>query len=146
MSRPLAWLLSELRRCGCLGTLTCVPTPSKAQIDLRELPTDKAAIAKLHPAFPHLVPDSPAGCPISMVDIKRYVTAETGRKGHDLFFGRTAMVGDVHFWLWGLLDDGETCYVEVGARQGRSLLGMSSGAGLTPEQYIALQYARHWRP
>ena len=102
-------------------------------------------MAKLHLLFPRLAPDSPRGCPLSMVDIKRYVTAETGRKGHDLFFGRTAVVGDVHFWLWGFLNDGETCYVDVSIRKGKSSLSMGSGVGLTPEQHIALRYARHWR-
>jgi hypothetical protein len=130
----------------CFGTVVGVPPPPRqAETDLARLPTEKAEIAKLHPVFPRLVPDSPAACRVSMVDIKRYVTAETGRKGHDLFFGRTAVVGDVHFWLWGFLDDGETCYVDVSVRKGRSSLSMGSGVGLTPEQYIALRYARHWR-
>jgi hypothetical protein len=80
-----------------------------------------------------------------MHDIKRYVTAETGRRDHDLFFGRTAVLGDVHFWLWGFLDDGETCYVDVSVRGSESLVSMGSGAELTPEQHIALRYARHWR-
>ncbi|HEV3190985.1 MAG TPA: hypothetical protein VGY54_10835, partial [Polyangiaceae bacterium] len=130
---------------ACLGTLACVTRPRQPVIDLGKLPTEKAEIAKLHPVFPRLAPDSPGGCPLSMVDIKRYVTAETGRKDHDLFFGRTAIVGDVHFWLWGLLDAGDTCYVDVSAGRGRSLLSMGSGVGLTPEQYIALRYARQWR-
>jgi hypothetical protein len=114
-------------------------------IDLDALPTNKGDIQKIQPEFPRLKIDSPAGCPCPMAEIRRYVTAETGRKGHDLFFGRTALVGDVHFWLWGLIDQGETCFVDVSARGDRSFLSMGSGEGLTPEQFIALQYARHWR-
>jgi hypothetical protein len=114
-------------------------------LDVDKLPAEKEEILKLQPVFPRLKKDSPADCPCSMVEIRRYVTAETGRRGHDLFFGRTAIVGDVHFWLWGLIDDGETCFVDVSARRGTSSLCMGSGEGLTPEQYIALRYARYWR-
>jgi hypothetical protein len=52
--------------------------------------TDKEEIVKVQPEFPRLGVDSPAGCPRSLSDVKRYVGGETGRKGHDLFFGRTA--------------------------------------------------------
>jgi hypothetical protein len=114
-------------------------------IDLEALPTDKEEIVKMQPEFPRLESDSPSGCPRSLSEVKRYVSAETGRKGHDLFFGRTALVGDVRFWLWGFIDDGDTCYVDVSAGKGTTLIGMGSGEGLTPEQYIALRYARRWR-
>jgi hypothetical protein len=114
-------------------------------VDLQALPTEKEAMQKLQPEFPRLKMDSPVGCPCSMADIRRYITAETGRKGHNMFFGRTALVGDVHFWLWGFIDEGDTCFVDVSARGDQSHLGMGSGEGLTPEQFIALRYARRWR-
>src|ERR1700730_10644082 len=96
------------------------------KLDLDTLPTDKAEILKLQPVFPRLAPDAPTGCPCPMLDIKRYVAAETGRRGHDLSFGRTAVLGDVHFWLWGFLDAGETCYVDVSVRGGESLVSMGA--------------------
>jgi hypothetical protein len=113
-------------------------------IDLDKLPTDKE-IRQIQPEFPRLQHDSPVDCPCTMAEIRRYIAAETGRKGHDLFFGRTALVRDVHFWLWGFLDDGETCFLAVSARKGKSFLALGSGEGLTPEQFIALRYARYWR-
>jgi hypothetical protein len=114
-------------------------------IGLQALPTEKKEMQKLQPEFPRLNKDSPVGCPRTMVEIRRYITAETGREGHDLFFGRTALVGDVQFWLWGFIDEGDTCFVEVAARGDHSRLSIGSGEGLTPEQYLALTYARHWR-
>jgi hypothetical protein len=114
-------------------------------IDLDNLPTDKEESKKIQPEFPRLKNDSLADCPRSMAEIKRYITAETARRGHDLFFGRTAIVGDVHFWLWGFIDNGETCFVDISLRNGGSLLGMGSGEELTPEPFIALSYARDWR-
>jgi hypothetical protein len=114
-------------------------------IDLDKIPSDKEEIRKIQPEFPRLKNDSPVDCPCSMAEIRRYISAETGRRGHDLFFGRTAQVGDVQFWLWGFIDDGETCFVDVSVRSGSSSLAMGSGEGLTPAQFIALRYARHWR-
>jgi hypothetical protein len=35
--------------------------------------------------------------------------------------------------------------VDVSAGRGTTLIGMGSGEGLTPEQSIALRYARRWR-
>jgi hypothetical protein len=114
--------------------------------DLEKLPLDTEEMRKLEPEFPRLENDSPKGCPRSMNEIRQYVIVETGEKGHDLFFGRTALVGDVRFWLWGYTDEkGRTEYVDVSSGRGTSSLSMGSGDNLTPEQYIALQYARYWR-
>src|SRR5438270_10875839 len=114
--------------------------------DLDALPTSREEIAAVQPEFPRLKEDSPKECPCSVGDIKRYVAAEMGKKGHDLFFGRTAQVGEVRFWIWGLIDNGSTYYVDVSiGPKGAPLVAMGSGEGLTPEQHIALRFARHWR-
>ncbi len=83
------------------GRTMCAGDLGVPMIDLETLPADKQDLVKIQPEFP-----------------KRYIGAETGRKGHDLFFGRRALVGDVRFWLWGFIDDGETCYVDVSAGKG----------------------------
>jgi hypothetical protein len=119
-------------------------------IDLDSLPTAKEEIVNFQLEFPRLEPDSPESCPCSMTDIRRYLYAEAGSGKRDLFFGRTALVGGVRFWLWGYVDGGRTYFVDVSqdARSQdaqNSSLCMGSGEGLTPEQYIALQYARRWR-
>ena len=113
-------------------------------VELDKLPTSKAEVLAIKPEFPKLVEDSPRGCPCSATEIARYLVAETGAK-QDLFFGRTALVGDVRFWLWGYVSDGQAYYVDVSARGERSTICMGSGEGLTPEQYIALRYARRWK-
>jgi hypothetical protein len=82
LALALALLLRLLLSSMCLGTVVGVPRPPRqAEINLDTHPTEKAEIAKLHPVFPRLAPDSPAACPLSMVDIKRYVTAGDGQKG-----------------------------------------------------------------
>jgi hypothetical protein len=116
-----------------------------SQRDLDMLPTEKEQIALLSLEFRRLADDSPAGCPYPLTSVRRYITAETGRKGHELFFGRTALVGRVRFWLWGIMDEGTSLYVDASEFRGASLLSMGSGEGLTPEQYIGLAYARYWR-
>ena len=114
-------------------------------IDLNSLPTSKEKILHLQPEFPRLEPDSPEGCPCSMMEIKKYLSAEGGARACDLLFGRTALVGDVRFWLWGYVDEGRTYFVDVSERAGLSTVCMGNGDGMTPEQYIALRFARRWR-
>jgi hypothetical protein len=114
-------------------------------IDLDARPTAKEETLKLRPEFPRLEPDSPEGCPCSMAAIRKYLAAEAGSGKHDLFFGRTALVDDVRFWLWGYVENGRTYFVDLSEKAGRSTICMGSGDGLSPEQYIALRYARRWR-
>lgn len=113
---------------------------------LRALPTSVEAIRKLRPEFPRLTPDSPKGCPVSMSEIRAYLRAECEAAVPDLFFGRTASIGGVRFWLWGFTDGrGLTMFVDVGARGAKSRLNVASAQDLSAEQYLALQYARWWR-
>jgi hypothetical protein len=114
-------------------------------INIDSLPTSKEEIRKIELEFPRLEPDSPDGCPCSMAEIRRYLSAEAGTGKRDLFFGRTARVGAVRFWLWGYVDDGRTYFVDVSESAGHSTIAMGSGEELTSEQYIALRYARRWR-
>ena len=95
----------------------------------------KEEIRKIEVEFPRLEPDSPDGCPCSMAEIGRYLSAEAGKGKRDLFFGRTARVGVVRFWLWGYVDGGRTYFVDVSASGGHSTIAMGSGDGLTSEQY-----------
>ncbi|WP_394849716.1 hypothetical protein LZC95_19965 [Pendulispora brunnea] len=125
---------------------------ARAVVDLKKLPTEVEEMAKLDVDFPRLPEDSPKGCPWSMADIRRYLRAECCGGTHDLFFGRTAVIGNVRFWLWGYVEGGRTYFVEVADRGGGdAVLGMGGEQGLTPEQYMALYYARwcrkpQWRP
>jgi hypothetical protein len=114
---------------------------------LEKLPTTRSEIVGMQLDFPRLQPDSPAQCPVSVSDIKKYVRAEAGKSPPEMVFGRTALVGDVQFWLWGYVDEkGRTMYVNVSRRSGgKPNVSMGSGEGLTAEQYIGLYYARWWR-
>jgi hypothetical protein len=61
------------------------------------------------------------------------------------FFGRTALVDDAKFWLWGIVDAGSILYVYVSEGRGIRLLGMGSGESVTPEEFIARLYERDWK-
>jgi hypothetical protein len=114
-------------------------------IDLEKLPTKKQEVLALSPEFPRLMEDSPKGCPRTLVQIRQYLSAEAGGSKWDLVFSRTALVGAVRFWLWGYVDARKTYFVDVSENGGHSTICMGSGEGLTPEQYIALRYARSRR-
>ena len=79
-----------------------------------------------------------------MSELRRYVEAETGRVGHDFFFGRTALVDGVRFWVWGIVDQGETLYVDVSEHGGRSVVSMGRGERRSVEDYVRARYARSW--
>ncbi len=114
-------------------------------IDLDDIPASRLDIVKLHVELEEL----PAGtkCPVSRAEVREYVKAEGALEQVTLFRGRTAQLGGVRFWPWGYVeDDGSSVYVFFSQGHGSSLLGLGSGDGLTPEQFIALQYARDWRP
>jgi hypothetical protein len=113
-------------------------------IDLDSLPTTRAEMADRSVEFPRLEPDSPDECPCSLAEVMRYLAVEGGTVKPHLIFGRTAMVGDVSFWLWGYVDEGKTYFVDVGARGGQKTICVGSGEGLTPEQYLARRSPRRW--
>jgi len=112
---------------------------------LRLLPDSKDAIAKILPEVDRLPDDSPKGCPCKLGEVRRYLEAETGRTGHDLFFGRTARIAGVQFWLWGAIDDGESVFIDVSQCGAGGLLAMGAAGDLSPEQYLLLRFVRSWR-
>ncbi|HWZ92812.1 MAG TPA: hypothetical protein VNW92_28295 [Polyangiaceae bacterium] len=114
-------------------------------IDLEKLPTKKQDVLALDLDFPRLEEDSPHACPCSLAEIRKYLNAEAGGNQRDLIFGRTAQIGGVRFWLWGYVDSGKAYFVDVSENGGDMAICMGSGEGLTPEQYMALRYARRWR-
>ncbi len=60
----------------------------------------------------------------------------------DLHFIRTAQVNRSKYWLWGFKDERNTdCYAAVQATpNGENVLGYDESFGLTPEQWLVLDY------
>lgn len=116
-----------------------------------EFPDEEREIAKLEVELPRLPEDSPKGCPRSVSDVKSYLRAEFAserdpKPTFDLFFGRTAQIGGTKFWLWGFTHhDGRTYYVVVTLLNRTASIMYAPGDCLTPEQFVALQYARFFR-
>lgn len=110
-----------------------------------DLPTDKFAMQKLAPEFERLDPDSPDGCPCTLADVRKYLRADPAAGRADLFFGRTARIGTMRFWLWGFAVLGKTVYVAVEQEGTDAGIVSGSGEGLSPEQYLGLRYARTLR-
>lgn len=101
--------------------------------------------------LPLLSPNDPSTCPEAISDILDYLDveapggSESGSENviqFDLQFVRTALVNDDKFWLWRFkAEDGLDCYVSV--RQtpdGQTILGFDEAFGLTPEQWLVLDY------
>jgi len=115
-------------------------------MDPKMLPTSKTEIAELLLDWDRLDVDTSAECPVSMSEIVRYISAETGGERPPLIFGRTARIDSVSFWVWGFVSSfGETFYVDVSSDGRESLVGMGSGESFTVPQYVALRYVRFWR-
>ena len=101
--------------------------------------------------LPLLVPNDESLCPVRMREILEYLDVEApggSESGSstvidfELRFIRTALVNGSRYWLWGLKDeDGTDCYVAVQLRpNGQQVLGYDEGFGLTPEQWLVLEY------
>src|SRR5450432_1835490 len=114
-------------------------------MDPSTLPRSQEEMQKIHPELDRLEPDSPKGAPCGLSEIRKYLRAEAGSGERDLFFGRTALIGKIKFWLWGYTEGSATCYVDVSTDGSEYLIGSGSGENLTPEQYLALRYVRRWR-
>ena len=80
-----------------------------------------------------------------MTDIHEYLRAESSKRVVGLAFLRTALIGEVSFWLWSYHDSGRRHYVDVGAVGARAVIATGAADDLTPEQYLGLRYARRWR-
>jgi hypothetical protein len=116
-------------------------------IPLDQMPEDNDDLAKISVEFPHLDPNTPSNCPVSMDDIQRYLKLEDADgesvETRELHFIRTALVERAEYWIWDYREsDGAHCYVTVSrSPEGRACLGMDGNwHGLTPEQFILGDY------
>jgi len=86
-----------------------------------------------------------------MLDILEYLGvaapggAESGSSRviqFDLRFIRTAQVNGCSYWIWGFKDErGSDCYVAVQlAPNGDSVLGYDETFGLSPDQWMVMDY------
>jgi hypothetical protein len=121
-------------------------------IPLRDqLPKSWKGLKNLSFDLPLLTPNGPSGCPRSRTEILEYLDveapggSESGSEAviqFDLHFVRTALVNDSKYWLWRFkADDDLDCYVAVQETPtGDSILGFDEAFGLTPEQWLVLDY------
>jgi hypothetical protein len=121
-------------------------------IPLRDqLPKSWKGLKDLSFDLPLLTPNDPSGCPRSRTEILQYLDveapggSESGSEAviqFDLDFVRTALVNDSKYWLWRFkADAGLDCYVAVRETPaGDSILGFDEAFGLTPEQWLVLDY------
>jgi hypothetical protein len=103
--------------------------------------------------LPLLVPNDPVSCPRTREEILEYLDveapggAESGAENivpFELKFIRTAQVNESKYWLWSFKgDEGLDCYVAVQQVHGQSILGFDETFGLTPEQWLVMDYYDH---
>ena len=64
----------------------------------------------------------------------------------DLKFVRTAKVNGSKYWLWAFIDSyGTDCFVAVQKNEaGQNILGYDESFGLTPEQWLVMDYYDDW--
>ena len=116
-----------------------------------QLPRSWKGLARLTLDLPRLAPDTPLTSPRSEQDILEYLKVEapggsgSGSEtviGFELRFIRTALVNSSKYWIWGFKDEGGTdCYVAVQERpDGENVLGYDESFGLSPEQWLVLDY------
>src|ERR1700704_4283764 len=115
------------------------------------LPKSWRGLARLTLDLPRLAPDTPATCPRTEREILEYLDVEApggSESGSErviqfeLHFIRTALVNSSRYWIWGFKDERDTdCYVAVqGLPDGDSMLGYDESFGLSPEQWLVLDY------
>jgi hypothetical protein len=101
--------------------------------------------------FPFLTPNDPSTCPRTTAEILEYLDVEApggSQSGSenviefDLQFVRTALVNECKCWLWRFkADEDLDCYAAVQLRpNGDTVLGFEESFGLTPEQWLVLDY------
>jgi hypothetical protein len=103
--------------------------------------------------LPFLAPNDPSACPRTREEILEYLNVEApggteaGSENvvaFELNFIRTALVNDSKYWIWGFKgDDDLDCYVAVQETKQESILGFEETFGLTPEQWIVMDYYDH---
>ncbi len=101
--------------------------------------------------FPFLSPNDPSKCPRSNPEILEYLDVEapggsesgsTNFIPFDLRFIRTALINSSKYWIWRFKAiDNLDCYVAVQQTpSGDSILGFDETFGLTPEQWMVMDY------
>jgi hypothetical protein len=111
----------------------------------RDLPDDPMEWKNLDVSFPRLSPDTEASSPQSRAEIFDYVCRESAdldkAKEERLKFLRTAKIGSSKYWLWSYEEEGGTlCFVALQKRWFKTILGLSSADGLSPELYLLADY------
>jgi hypothetical protein len=121
-------------------------------IPLRDqLPKSWKGLKNLSFDLPVLMPNDPSGCPRSRTEILEYLAVEapggsdSGSEAvvqFDLHFVTTALVNGSKYWLWRFeAGDDLDCYVAVQETlTGDSILGFDEAFGLSPEQWLVLDY------
>jgi hypothetical protein len=105
--------------------------------------------------LPKLFLNVPWTCPRSKNDIFKYLNveapggSEAGSENvinFDLKFVRTAKVNRSKYWLWSFIDErGTDCFVAVQKNEaGQNILGYDESFGLTPEQWLIMDYYDDW--
>jgi hypothetical protein len=96
-------------------------------------------------ALPHLEDDSPGSCPVTVVELVRYLRVRTDAKdvtSADLAFVRTAQVEECAYWVWRFRSNQHDSYVLV-MRDPAGDAWIScylSAAGLDPQQVLLADY------
>jgi len=105
--------------------------------------------------LPKLFPNVPWTCSRRKKEVLEYLDVEA-RGGSqagsenvisfDLKFVRTAKINRSKFWLWSFKDgDGVDCFVSVQKNEaGQNILGFEEALGLTPEQWLVMEYYDDW--
>ncbi len=116
-----------------------------------QLPKSWKGLKRYDFRLPLLVPNDASRCPTSKAEMLEYLDVEApggSESGSEkvvqfeLRFVRTALVNDSKYWLWSFTaDEGLECYVAVQlAPNGDSILGFDETFGLTPEQWLVMDY------
>lgn len=120
-----------------------------------QLPRSWRGLKNLDFKLPLLVPNSPLTCPRTEQEILEYLDVEApggSQSGSEnvisfeLKFIRTALANTSKYWIWGFrTDEGLDCYVAVRLDEnGDSVLGFEESFGLTPEQWLVMDYYEDW--
>ncbi len=116
-----------------------------------QLPKSWKGLKRYRFDLPRLIPDDPSACPVTKAKMLEYLDMEApggAQSGSsdvirvELHFVRTAVLNDSKYWLWSFTaDDARDCYVAVQeTRDGGSILGFDEMFGLTPEQWLVLDF------
>ena len=105
--------------------------------------------------LPKLFPNWAWTCPqtkqaiLEYLDIEAPGGSESGSENvvsFDLKFVRTASVNGSKYWLWSFTDGyGTDCFVAVRKEGNHTVVGYDETFGLTPEQWLGMDYYYDWQ-